>query len=227
MLKALSLEPMHGWGLVQRIEQMSKDVFQVQQGSLYPALQRMRRKGWVRREWRTSENNRRARYYIITAAGRRQLTKEVSAWERAAAAINRILATRLRHDASFALAAIGVLGLGLGAAATVFAVVHAVLLKPLPYPKPDRLVRVYQEFAPGSLGSLSVVDVEAIAAQQRTLEAFGTLRVASASLSADGQPESVLLGRATSGFFAALRVGVAAGRPRWVAPSRSTASATS
>ena len=63
-LKALSLGPMHGWGLAQRIEQMSRDVFQVSQGSLYPALQRMKRKGWIRSEWRVTENNRRARYYM-------------------------------------------------------------------------------------------------------------------------------------------------------------------
>jgi len=94
VLKALSLEPMHGWGLGQRIDQMSRDVFRVQQGSLYPALQRMLRKGWVRREWRTSENNRRARYYLITPVGRRQLDTEASAWRRAAAAINAVLGTR-------------------------------------------------------------------------------------------------------------------------------------
>src|SRR6185369_9056665 len=66
VLKALSLEPMHGWGIGNRIDQLSKDVFRVHQGSLYPALQRMLRKGWIRSEWRTSENNRRARYYLLT-----------------------------------------------------------------------------------------------------------------------------------------------------------------
>lgn len=95
VLKALSLEPMHGWGLGQRIDQMSKDVFRVQQGSLYPALLRMLRKGWVRREWRISENNRRARYYIITAAGQRQLETETKAWQRASNAVNIILRTEL------------------------------------------------------------------------------------------------------------------------------------
>jgi transcriptional regulator len=95
VLKALSLEPMHGWGIGNRIDQMSGDVLRVHQGSLYPALIRMLRKGWVRREWRTSENNRRARYYIITAEGRRQLEKETQAWQRASNAINVILRAQL------------------------------------------------------------------------------------------------------------------------------------
>ena len=70
VLKTLSLGAMHGWGIGQRVDQLSNDVFHVHQGSLYPALQRMLRKGWVRAEWRTSENNRRARYYLLTPAGR-------------------------------------------------------------------------------------------------------------------------------------------------------------
>lgn len=91
VLKALSLEPMHGWGLAQRIEQMSRDVFQVSQGSLYPALQRMKRKGWIHSEWRVTENNRRARYYRLTPAGERQLEREKAGWERASGAVNRVL----------------------------------------------------------------------------------------------------------------------------------------
>jgi PadR family transcriptional regulator, regulatory protein PadR len=94
VLKALSLAPMHGWGIAQRIAQMSQDVFRVQQGSLYPALQRMLRKGWIRSEWHTSENNRRARYYLLTAAGRRRLATESSTWERVSAAINAVLGVR-------------------------------------------------------------------------------------------------------------------------------------
>jgi PadR family transcriptional regulator PadR len=95
VLKALSLEPMHGWGIGQRIDQLSKDVFRVHQGSLYPGLQRMLRKGWIRSEWRTSDNNRRARYYILTRAGRRQLDAETSVWRRASDTINAILRVRL------------------------------------------------------------------------------------------------------------------------------------
>jgi transcriptional regulator len=91
ILKALSLAPMHGWGIAQRITQMSQDVFRVQQGSLYPALQRMVRKGWIRSQWRTSENNRRARYYLLTAAGLRRLATESSTWERVSAAIDTVL----------------------------------------------------------------------------------------------------------------------------------------
>jgi len=92
VLKALSLEPMHGWGLGQRLDQMSGDVITLPQGSLYPALQRMLRKGSIRSEWRTTDNNRRARYYVITAAGRRQLAAEITSWRRASAALNAILA---------------------------------------------------------------------------------------------------------------------------------------
>lgn len=91
VLKALSVEPMHGWGLAQRIEQMSRDVFQVSQGSLYPALQRMKRKGWIRSEWRVTENNRRARYYLLTPAGERQLEHERAEWDRASGAVNWVL----------------------------------------------------------------------------------------------------------------------------------------
>ncbi len=91
ILKVLSLEPMHGWGISQRIQQMSRDVFQVNQGSLYPALQRMKTRGWVQSEWRRTENNRRARYYLLTAAGRRELARERSQWDRTSDAVNRVL----------------------------------------------------------------------------------------------------------------------------------------
>src|SRR5687768_2268880 len=92
ILKTLSLEPMHGWGISQRIQQMSRDVFRVNQGSLYPALQRMRNRGWIKTEWRVTENNRRGRYYILTAAGERQLTAEEAEWERSSSAVNWVLA---------------------------------------------------------------------------------------------------------------------------------------
>lgn len=98
VLKALSLAPMHGWGIGQRIDQLSKGAFQVQQGSLYPALLRMRRHGWIRSEWRVTENNRRARYYLLTAAGRRQLGTETAAWERASEAVNAFLRTTALED---------------------------------------------------------------------------------------------------------------------------------
>ena len=91
ILKTLSLEPMHGWGVAQRIQQMSKDIFQVNQGSLYPALQRMLGKGWITAEWRTTESNRRARYYLLTRAGQRQLAAERGEWERSSTAVNWIL----------------------------------------------------------------------------------------------------------------------------------------
>ncbi len=91
VLRILSLEPMHGWGIAQRLDQMSGEVFLVNQGSLYPALQRMKQKGWVRSKWRLTENNRRARYYELTRAGEGQLTKERARWERTSRAVNGIL----------------------------------------------------------------------------------------------------------------------------------------
>jgi len=90
-LKLLSVEPMHGWGLSLRLSETSRDVFDVNQGSLYPALQRMLRRGWIRAEWRASDNNRRARYYAITREGLKQLQSEIAEWERASGAVNRVL----------------------------------------------------------------------------------------------------------------------------------------
>ena len=91
VLRILALEPMHGWGIAHLLEQMSEEVFLVNQGSLYPALQRMKRKGWVRSKWRLTENNRRARYYKLTRAGEGQLTKGREQWERSSRAVNGIL----------------------------------------------------------------------------------------------------------------------------------------
>ena len=91
ILKALSLGPIHGWGVAERIERLSGDVFQVQQGAVYPALQRLLRRGLVTAEWRITENSRRARYYRLTASGRRELVAETDSWQRAAAGIARLL----------------------------------------------------------------------------------------------------------------------------------------
>jgi transcriptional regulator len=91
VLRVLSLEPMHGWGIGERIQEMSGEVFHVNQGSLYPALQRMRRRGWIRAEWRRTENNRRARYYALTRLGERQLAHETEGWRRASGAVERVL----------------------------------------------------------------------------------------------------------------------------------------
>ncbi|HKT68799.1 MAG TPA: PadR family transcriptional regulator [Terriglobales bacterium] len=93
ILKTLALESMHGWGVAQRIQQISKDALQVQQGSLYPALHRLEQQGWIEAEWRPSENNRRAKYYSLTRAGRKQLEVETANWERLSAAIRQILQT--------------------------------------------------------------------------------------------------------------------------------------
>jgi transcriptional regulator len=91
VLKVLALEPQHGWGIAQRIQQISDEVLRVQQGSLYPALARLEEKGWIAGEWGTSENNRRARYYKLTVAGRRHLERETEDWLRLSAAIHRVL----------------------------------------------------------------------------------------------------------------------------------------
>jgi len=91
VLRTLCLEPMHGWGLSLRLRELSGDVFDVNQGSLYPALQRMLRRGWVSATWRASENNRRARYYEITREGRRQLEAQIAEWERSSGAVTRVL----------------------------------------------------------------------------------------------------------------------------------------
>jgi transcriptional regulator len=91
VLRTIALEPMHGWGISQRIQQLSRDVFLVTQGSLYPALVRMKRRGLVKTSWRVTENNRRARYYEITAAGERQLAAERASWNRVSSAVNWIM----------------------------------------------------------------------------------------------------------------------------------------
>jgi PadR family transcriptional regulator PadR len=91
VLRTLALEPMHGWGIAQRIQQVSKDALQIGQGSLYPALHRLECKGWVLAEWRASESNRRAKYYSLTRTGRRQLEAELKDWERISTAIALVL----------------------------------------------------------------------------------------------------------------------------------------
>jgi transcriptional regulator len=91
ILRVLSAEPMHGWGIGERIQQLSGEALQVGQGSLYPALHRLTREGWIRSEWRLTENNRRARYYILTQAGERQLGLERRQWEMLSRAVDRVM----------------------------------------------------------------------------------------------------------------------------------------
>lgn len=93
ILKTLELEPMHGWGITQRIQQVSENVLQVNQGSLYPALHRLEEQGWIRAEWKISENNRQAKYYELTARGRKQLAEEKADWLRLSGAVARIVGT--------------------------------------------------------------------------------------------------------------------------------------
>jgi transcriptional regulator len=91
VLRALQLEAMHGWGITERIGQWSEQVLQLGQGSLYPALYRMERQGFIRSEWRVTDNNRRARYYSMTASGRRYLNDSLAQWRRVSRAINLVL----------------------------------------------------------------------------------------------------------------------------------------
>ncbi|MEP6780974.1 MAG: PadR family transcriptional regulator [Gemmatimonadaceae bacterium] len=100
VLKMLAHEPMHGWGMSQRIQQMSREVILVSQGTLYPALQRMKRRGWIKSSWQITENNRRARYYELTATGRKQLVVEQASWERAFTAVNWIMQTPIAGGAT-------------------------------------------------------------------------------------------------------------------------------
>jgi len=93
ILKALSLEPMHGWGISQRLQQISREVLQVNPGSLYPALERLQDRGWIAADWGQTENNRRAKYYRLTAAGRKQLGVETDTWRRFVGAVDAILKT--------------------------------------------------------------------------------------------------------------------------------------
>ena len=94
ILKALSLEPMHGWGITDRIKQMSRESFRVGQGSLYPAAHRLEKRGWITSLWRTTENNRIARYYDLTPAGRRALSEEIARWRAYACAMNLVIDAR-------------------------------------------------------------------------------------------------------------------------------------
>ena len=93
ILRTLALGPQHGWAVSERVQQMSSDVLQIQQGSLYPALHRLERRGWIKAHWGTSENNRRAKFYELTKNGHRQLEAEKDAWKKLTAAVAQVLGT--------------------------------------------------------------------------------------------------------------------------------------
>ena len=93
ILRTLALEPQHGWGIARRIRQVSREVLQVNQGALYPALHRLEQNGWIRARWGESENHRRAKFYALTAAGRRYLDREQANWQRLSSAIGLVLGT--------------------------------------------------------------------------------------------------------------------------------------
>jgi PadR family transcriptional regulator, regulatory protein PadR len=92
ILQTLALQPQHGWAISERVQQISSDVLRIQQGSLYPALHRLERRGWIKARWGTSENNRRAKFYELTKTGRRQLVLEKDAWGKLTAAVAQVLA---------------------------------------------------------------------------------------------------------------------------------------
>jgi transcriptional regulator len=92
ILKMLALEPMHGWAISQRLKQISGEVLQVSDGSLYPALHKLEQQGWIEAEWKPTENNRRAKFYSLTRSGRRQLARESESWSRLAGAISSVVA---------------------------------------------------------------------------------------------------------------------------------------
>src|SRR5215475_8699824 len=96
ILKTISAEPKHGWSIAKRIQQTSREVLQVQQGSLYPALHRLEQQGWITAEWKPTETGRTAKFYKLTAAGRKQLKKELSNWDRLSGAINLVVRTESR-----------------------------------------------------------------------------------------------------------------------------------
>jgi len=91
ILRTLALEPQHGWGISERVQQMSSDMLRIQQGSLYPALHRLERRGWIKAHWGTSDNNRRAKYYQLTKTGRPQLATERASWRKLTAAVAQVL----------------------------------------------------------------------------------------------------------------------------------------
>ena|SRR5690348_3324350 len=93
ILKTLALEPQHGWAISERIQQVSKDVLSIKQGSLYPALHRLERRGWIKAKWAMTKNSRHAKYYELTQAGRNQLEVEENAWRKLAAAVGHVLET--------------------------------------------------------------------------------------------------------------------------------------
>ena len=92
IMKILALEPLHGWAIGQRLKQVSGDVLQVSDGSLYPALHKLEQQGWIEAEWKATENNRRAKFYALTRSGKRQLAKETESWARLAGAISSVIA---------------------------------------------------------------------------------------------------------------------------------------
>ena len=91
ILRTLDLGPQHGWGISERVQQMSSEVLRIQQGSLYPALHRLERRGWIKPKWGTSDNNRRAKFYELTRAGRKQLAAETDLWKQLTAAVGQVL----------------------------------------------------------------------------------------------------------------------------------------
>ena len=309
VLRALQLEPMHGWGITERIEQWSESVLQLGQGTLYPALYRLERQGLIQSEWDVTANNRRARFYSLTRAGRRQLNDELAQWRRMSRAVNLVLEATLnvrrimswiteswkrirsvgkRRDAlesgldeeirfhldhqteknrragmspdearrqafvrfgglerakestrdeirpalvedsmrdlrygfralwrapAFTAAALATLALGIGATSAIFSVVRTVMLEPLPYQDPARIVTVWETNRGGAQRNvISLANFVAWRERTRTLENLGMIAPRSVPMVVNGQADMVAGFAFSSDVFRALGVQPALGR---------------
>src|SRR3984885_5724102 len=301
ILKTLALEPMHGWGIAQRIQQVSRDILQIQQGSLYPALYRLERKKWIRAEWGASENNRRAKFYTLTKTGREQLERELADWKQMSTvsalilqrgqearamnlwrrwisrkkmwdqnmedelrshierqtAVNiaaglpleearrqavlqlgalegvkencreerrgfwlesfyvdvRYALRILSKNPGFTIIAILTLALGIGANAAIFSVVQGVLLAPLPYSEPDRLVLVWQyNLTLKHPISVSYPDFLDWQRDARSLQQMAAFDSQDRNLTAPGTPEHLNGEEISSGFLSTLGIKPILGR---------------
>src|SRR5438477_441366 len=213
ILKTISLEAKHGWAIGKRIQQVSGEVLQVQQGSLYPALHRLEQQGWIRGKWEESGTGRQAKFYSLTTAGRKQMEHETTNWNRLSGAIILVIA------------------IGIGANVALFTVVRSVLLKPLPFKEPERLLRLYEHSADEKI-PYNQVAAGIFAEWKRQSHSFSDLAIVSTSgeynlSGAGGQlPERVRAVEFSSDLLPTLGVEPALGRGFTAADDEPSANAT-